>query len=216
MHPRFKHAGIAGMLAGIALAVEFTFFMTSGWSPEKFAAPEAALNLLENGGNHLLIAAGFGFIGLALTAIFIAGLASRLAEDAPTLASATLYFGLIGIAGHSLVPFGLWIGIPALLAMNVEIAVTGWTAFRLVLDSAHGIGGFFMGLSMFATGIAVIQGGMLPRLLGWVALFAGASTLLTLLAAHAAVAGMAFLPALILTMLFRVAAGNALRKSRET
>src|SRR5690606_37004483 len=134
-----KHAGISGMLAGVALAAEFTFFMSSGWSPEKFSDPASAIELLESGGNHLAVAAAFGLAGLALTTMFIAGLAARFARTAPTLASATLFFGLIGIAGHSLVPMSLWIGVPAFLSLSSATAMDAWTAFRIVLDGAHGI-----------------------------------------------------------------------------
>jgi hypothetical protein len=42
-----------------------------------------------------------------LVTIFTVGLATRLGSTAPTRAAATLYFGIIGIAGHGLVPLGL-------------------------------------------------------------------------------------------------------------
>jgi hypothetical protein len=38
MSPRFKHAGIAGVLTGLGLALEFTFFMLGGYSPDHLGA----------------------------------------------------------------------------------------------------------------------------------------------------------------------------------
>lgn len=39
MFPRARAAGVAGIVAGIGLAIEFALFMASGWSPEVFTEP---------------------------------------------------------------------------------------------------------------------------------------------------------------------------------
>lgn len=117
MNPRPRVTGLAGILAGIALAAELTFFMTCGWSPEKFTDPAAALALLRDGGMHLRVAGAFGAIGLVLTTALVAGLAVKLRAKTPTRAAATLYFGIIGITGHELVPLALWVGVPSFVAL---------------------------------------------------------------------------------------------------
>lgn len=43
MSPLLKHAGIAGVLTGLALALEFAFFTISGYSPGNFGSATAAL-----------------------------------------------------------------------------------------------------------------------------------------------------------------------------
>lgn len=216
MRITLKYTGLAGILAGIALACELSLFMVSGWTPEKFSDPSKALELLEHGGVYLQAAAGFGILGLALMCLFLIGLAEKLKDETPTLAGATLYFGLIGVAGHSLVPVGLWMGIPALLSAsdsNAGMALEAWTAFRIVLDGAQGVGSVFMGLSMLATGWASAKWKVLPAYLGWLGIAAGAATLFIVLSNDTRFAGIVIFPSILLTIVFRIWAGNILRKT---
>jgi hypothetical protein len=218
MEPTRQFAGVAGVASAVLLVCETSSFLLSGWSPQRFTDPAQALALLEHGGTALRSAAVFGFVGLAATTFLIAGLAAVLHERAPNLATGTLYFGLIGIAGHSLVPLGLWSGIPAFLTMagqRVDTAEHAWFAFAQVSDAAHGIGNLFGGLAMLTAGAAAM---VRPRwstvvgLLGWTA---GALTLLTLLTIgtpFVTVGGAFFMPALALTVLFRLVSGLVLLK----
>jgi hypothetical protein len=211
--PGPKVAGAAGVLAGFALVGEFGFFMASGWSPEKFSDPAAALALLRDGGDALRVAGLLGMTGLALTALFVAGLAEKLRGPAPSRASATLYLGIVGITGHALVPLSLWLGVPAFLALDQSSALASWGAFAALLDGAQGVGNLFVGLSVIAAGSAILARDDLPSLLGWVALTAGLATTLTVLAADTVVAPLAgalFLPSLLLTVVFRIWAGGVL------
>lgn len=57
MFPRQRAAGMAGVIAGIGLGIEFALFMASGWTPDVFADPGSALTFLESGGGMLRAAA---------------------------------------------------------------------------------------------------------------------------------------------------------------
>lgn len=72
-----------------------------------------------------------------------------------------------------------------------------------------------MGLSMLAAGCAIAVRRALPVLLGWLAVAAGTATVLTVFAPDtpiSAAAGAAFLPALLLAIVFRIWAGLALTR----
>jgi hypothetical protein len=222
MIPQMRTAGVAGMVAGVLLVLETTSFLLSGWSPEKFSDPARAIELLREGGAQLRVAAMFGFAGLLATTFLVAGLASALRNQTPSLAVGTLYFGLIGIAGHSLVPLGLWVGVPAFLTLasrNTVLAQSAWAAFGPTSDTAHGVGTLFMGASMVLAGSAIIASRGARSLLGWVAVAAGALTLATLLTVGtslAAFGGVLFMPALALTVVFRFWAGLSLWRRAES
>jgi len=196
-------AGAAGIAAAILLMRETSSFLLSGWSPARFADPVQALELLRQGGVQLRVAALFGVVGL------VAGLARALSEQAPSLATGTLDFGVIGVAGHSLVPLGLWIGIPAFLTLaiqNASVAESGWAPFAQVSNAAHGVGNFFGGLFILFAGVATMTSPVLSKAVGWIGLIAGLLTLTTLLTVgtlFGAVGGALFMPALALTVLFR-------------
>lgn len=216
MNPGMRVAGIAGMIAGVLLVFETSGFLLSGWSAAKFADPVQAIELLRQGGVALRWAALFGFAGLGVTTYFIVGLAAALHDPAPALATGVLYFGLIGIAGHSLVPLGLWIGTPAFLTMaaqNLSLAQSGWAAFGPVSDTAHGVSNLFLGCSMLFAGIAMVKTRMLSSILGWIGIATGALTLATLALVGtpiSSVGAMLLMPALVLTVLFRFWAGLTL------
>jgi hypothetical protein len=205
------------MVAGILLILETGGFLMSGWTAEKFSSPEQAIQLLHTGGDALRAAAVFGFLGLATTTILLAGLASTLHRSAPAAAAAALYLGLIGIAGHSLVPLGLWIGVPTFTAMathNLALAQSSWAAFQAVSDAAHGIGSLFNGCSMLFAGLAMLHAADWPKLLASVSIGAGVLTLATLLCVGTSIAGaggMLFMPALALTVACRFWSGLQLR-----
>lgn len=221
MFPTPRIAGIAGIVAGIGLAIEFALFMTSGWTPAAFADPAAAMAFMQTSGAQLRTAVFAGFLNLAFATIFIAGLAGRLYVASPSRASATLYFGLLGIAAHGLVPVSLWLGIPMLLGtatQSPQAAANAWGGFALFLSGAGGLGYFFAGLSQLAAGWAIVSTKSMPAVLGWVGVVAGLASATTMAAAQtplAALARAAFLPALLLAIVFRIWAGYALWKSER-
>src|SRR5215813_11163615 len=112
MSPRLKIAGIAGILTALALMGEFLFFMVSGYNPQTFGNSGSALTFLRERGMYVQIAVLFGAAGVAFRMLYVAGLAARLQSKTPTRAAVTLYFGLIGSAGHGLVALSFYVGIP--------------------------------------------------------------------------------------------------------
>ena len=216
MNPGMRTAGAAGIVAAGLLVAETSSFLVSGWSPARFADPGQAMGLIQEGGGALRLAALFGFAGLVATVYLLAGLASALAEESPGAATGLLYLGLVGVAGHSLVPLTLWIGVPAFLhlkAQNVALAKSGWAAFAPISNGAHGIGALFMGCAMLLAGGALVRKPGWMRAAGAAGLAAGLLTIATLLVVGTPLetsAGLIFLPSLGLTVLFRISSGIAL------
>jgi hypothetical protein len=213
MNSKLRLGGLAGIAAGPLLVLETASFLRSGWNPIRFSDPVQAMQLLRQGGGDLRLAAVFGFTGLVVTLCLFIGLADWLRRRTPAFADAVLYLGLIGIAGHSLVPLGLWIGIPMFLSLashNMTLAQNSWAAFAATSNSAEGVGSLFMGLAMLLAGIAALWHRSFSLLLAWIAVIAGALTLITLLAIGTPLYGFAsslFFPSLIATVLFRFIAG---------
>lgn len=215
--PSLRTAGYSGVIAGLGLAVEGALWTSSGWTPDTFADPATALEFLADGGTILRWAVLTGFVNLVFFVVFVAGLAARLEATTPTAATATLWFGMIGAATHVIVPFSHWYGVPAFLDAvdrDPEAARSAWTAFVTVgHEAAGGAGSLFMGLSMLVAGWAMAAHRALPALLGWLGLLTGTLTVLTVFAPDtpvSALAGAAFMPALLLAIAFRVWAGIAL------
>lgn len=219
MHARANVAGLAGVLAGIGLIVEAALFMTSGWTPDVFIDPAAAMAFLEERGAHLRSAAFAGFANLALTVIFIAGLASALRAHAPTRAAATLYLGLVGLTAHGLVPLGLWLGTPLFVthsASDPATAAGAWAGFHAFLEAAGGLGYLFVGLSLIAAGAAILSHERFSSALGWVAILTGVASGAGVLLADTPLdplAGALYLPGLMLVIAFRIWGGSALWRS---
>lgn len=225
MNPRSKIAGWCGVLAGAGLAAESALWTISGWSPDTFANPEAALAFLAEGGDVLRWAVACGFVNLVFFVLLVTGLAGRLRATHPTLAAGTLWFGMIGTATHVLVPMSHWYGVPAFLratAADPAAAEPAWTAFVIVgHEAAGGAGSLFMGMSMLLAGCALVRSrsrgnDSMPRgsaALGYLGVLAGTATVLTLLAPDtplSALAGALFMPSLGLSIVFRIWAGLAL------
>lgn len=217
-----KIAGWSGILAGIGLLIEGVLWSASGWTPASFADPTAAMTFLSESGTILRWAVLSGFINLVFLVVFVAGLAARLQPKTPTLATTTLWFGMIGITLHLLVPLAHWYGVPAFLeavARDPAAAESAWTAFIVVgHEAAGGAGSLFMGLSMLTAGWAIVAERAMPVLVGWLGLLTGALTVLTLFAPDtplSALAGAAFMPSLMLAIIFRIWAGIALTRPEK-
>lgn len=219
MFPTQRAAGIAGVLAGVGLLVEGAFWTISGWTPQTWDVPSTALDFLAESGTMLRVGVFVGALNLVFAVLLIAGLADRLRHAAPTAAAGSLYFGIIGVAAHGLVPIGLWLGVPMFLnlAAHDESSAEGsWGAFAVFIAAAGGLGSLFAGLSTLAVGWAGLTKKVLPALLSWLAVIVGVATALTVLAAHtplAALAGAAYLPSLVLAIVFRIWAGVHLLRS---
>jgi Domain of unknown function (DUF4386) len=211
MSPRARAAGIAGVLAGLGLIGEFVLFTVSGSRPSTLQHASTALPFLQEHGTAIRAAALLGAANAALAVIFLAGLAARLHAKAPTLAVATLYFGIIGAAGDALVAISLWLGTPSftqLAASDHPAASPAWEAFAAVINAFGGFGNLFLGLSLLAAGSAIASTKALPATVGWIALIAGAATLARILGLDPA-----FLVSLILATVFRIWTGIHLWRS---
>src|SRR3972149_2795132 len=112
MSPRRQTAGTMGIVAGIALFLVTILFFTSGASPATFNDPGKALSFLQANTGRLQMIAYLAIITVATAAVFVAGLASALHDKTPTRATAALYFGLGGLAGHTLGAFTVLVAYP--------------------------------------------------------------------------------------------------------
>lgn len=220
MKPRPRLAGLAGVLAGLGLALEFAFFMASGWTADAFGNADAALVLFAEGGSALRAAGFIGVINLALLVLFLAGLAAQLYAAAPTRIAGMLCFGLIGAAAHALVPIGLWAGTPALVSLAAgepELARGAWSGFALAQSAASGAGYFFGGAALLLAGWGMLASRTSASRLGYVGLAAGIAGMAGVLGQGTSLAGVSaalFIPGLLLTIAFRVLAGYALWRER--
>lgn len=222
MNPKFRSAGIAGILTGVALVGEFIFFMMSGYNPQSLSDPAAALKFLQERGMYIRVAVLFGAAGVAFRTLFVSGLAANLYAKTPTQAVATLYFGLLGGAGHGLVALSFYIGIPmlvALAAMDSAAARNAWGVYSTIVSGFEGFGNFLISLMLLAAGSAMISHKEMPVGLGWVGFLAGTATLVRIFTTGTSLAGLAFaafFPSLLLAGLFDVWAGISIWRRGAT
>ncbi|WP_433574738.1 hypothetical protein [Nocardia brasiliensis] len=216
-----RTAGVAGIMAGVGLLVEGALWTATRWTPDTFGAAAATMELFDNDGTLLRAATFVGAINLVCTVLLVAGLAGRLrTAGAGTAASATLYFGVLGIGGHALVPLGLWLGVPEfhdLAAEDTVAAQHAWNGFAVFLAAAGGTGALFLGLSILATGLGAIRTRALSLPLAYLSVATGALTILTVATAAtpiAAVGDSAYFPSLMLATVFRTWTGWQLLTAR--
>ncbi|MDR7401637.1 MAG: DUF4386 family protein [Armatimonadota bacterium] len=212
MVPRQQTAGMLGMLAGLSLAVLFVVYITSGASPQTFADPAKALPYVTENAARLRAIAVLAAVTVVLATFFVAGLAGRLRERAPTRATGVLYFGLLGIAGHGLGALVWWGAVPAVVAraaMDQVAASHAWVATNALSIALDGFGNLFTGLTILLAGWALVAGG--ASALGWYGVVAGILTALTTVipGSTALVVGSFVLP-----VIFLLWAGSWLRTAR--
>ena len=222
MSPRLQHAGIAGVLAGLGLVLEFTFFTLGGYSPENFGTATAALAFLQHQGDLFLrLAVVFGIAGALVRIVYVAGLAAVLREKTPTQAVATLYFGVLGSLGHGLVALTFYSGLPMIVALAAQDHVAAeqtWNAFALMTSGYQALGNALLGFMLLVAGWAIISRKALPVAVGWIGLLAGIVTIVEVLTSGtplAVVGALAYLPTFILAIAFDIWAGLVLWKSKS-
>src|SRR3990172_1134202 len=120
MVPRMRTAGTTGIVAGVALAIGFILFITSGLTFEAFADPGQGLKFATTNAGRLRLMTAFFITTVAFAAVFLAGLAAKLRDKTPTRATATLYLGLLGLAGHGLGALIFWAAIPAICSQGSD------------------------------------------------------------------------------------------------
>ena len=212
MGPRRQTAGTMGIVAGIALLIVTFLFFTSGATPATFNNPANALSFMRENGARLRVIGYVAVITLSTAALFVAGLASALHQRTPTRATGALYFGLAGLAGHTVGAFSVLAAYPWLVATaatdqvsaaHAYVAVNGFT---MATDS---IGNFFGGLSTLLAGWAITATPGFGAGLGWFGVVAGVVTGLAGLAPQVSAL---YLGSFILPIVWLVWAGYTLRR----
>lgn len=103
-----RNGGTAGVMAAILLALGFILFATTGLDMQAMADPAKALPFIaQQGGRWVATNIAFA-LGSVVSLLFVAGIASRLRERAPTRAAALLHLSVIGLAGHALASLLYW------------------------------------------------------------------------------------------------------------
>jgi len=211
MVPRQQSAGTFGILAGISLAIVFFLYITSGATPQTFNDPAQAIPFVTQNAGRLRAIAFFAIITVALAVIFVAGLAGKLRDKAPTRATGVLYFGILGVAGHGIGALLFWLGVPALVAYAAKDQVAAshaWVAINALSATLDGFGNLFVGLSILLAGWAIVATGGMSSALGWYGVVAG---VVTLLAAVAPGNQLVLMGSFVLPILWLFWAGNTLR-----
>jgi len=213
MSPRRQTAGMMGIIAGAALLILFILFFTSGATPATFNDPGAALSFMRDQAGRLEVLACLAIITVATATVFVAGFAAALSQRTPTRATATLYFGLLGLAGHALGAFILFAGYPWLVSMAAkdQVAAThAYVALNGLTMATDGLGNFFVGLStLFGGWAATITPGF-GAALGWFGVVAG---VITALAGLVPQIQPLYLGSFILPIVWLVWAGYTLRRA---
>ncbi len=213
MKPLNKYAGYAGIVTGVALLLEFAFFMASGFIPSVVADPAEAVALIQSKEILLRTATFFGFTGAIASVLFVAGLAANLQAKAPSRATAVLYFGVLGSIGHDLVALSYYLGFPALVALaavNFPEATNSWGAVLAITNGFQGLGNLLLGLMLFLAGSAIVGKGELPKGLGWVGVVGGIATILAVVTSSTPLSGLAYaayIPSIVLAIVFDIWAG---------
>ncbi|HEY6103202.1 MAG TPA: hypothetical protein VI007_08265 [bacterium] len=212
MSPRRQTAGTLGIVAGVALAVLFILYFTSGATPATFNDPAKALEFFRAQSGRNEVIACLAILTVSTAAVFVAGLASALAGRTPTRATATLYFGLGGLAGHALSAFIILAAAPWLVktaAGDQVAAAHAYVAINGLSMASDSLGNFFVGLSTLFAGWAITATPGFGSALGWFGIVTGIVN---------AVAGLVmnvsalFLVSFLLPIVWLIWAGNTLRR----
>lgn len=176
MNPRLQSAGTSGVVAGIALAITFLLFITSGATPSTFADPAKALDFVGKNASRIRLTTVFSLITIAFAFVFLAGLAAKLRDKTPTRATAVLYLGVLGLVGHAVgsMLFGTSAPMVAAYAAKDQVAAShAWVAVFAVDRAADGLGNLYIGLSTLLAGWAITAEKALSPTLGWFGVIAG-------------------------------------------
>lgn len=212
MSPRVQSAGTAGIVAGVALAILFVLFVSSGVTPQLLADPAKGLAYVGQNAGRLRLTTIVSLIAVAFAVVFIAGLAAKLREKTPTRATAVLYFGILALAGHALgtLIFGVSLPMIAAYAAKDPVAASHAWVGALALDgAADGLGNLFVGLSTLMAGWAITSAKALSSALGWFGVIAGVVGVLAFLAPNAE---SLFFLSFLFPIVWLIWAGSALRK----
>ncbi len=213
MVPRQDTAGLSGIIAGIALAVATVIFFTMGATADTFRDPGKALPFLTQNLARIRVLALLFMLTIGFAVPFVAGVAAALRERTPTRATAALYFGLLGLAGHGIGTLLFWSAVPAMTAYAATDQVAAshaWVALNALGGTVDGVGNLFSGLFILLAGWAAVASGAFSGALGWYGVVAGILVVLAVLAPSVEIL---YLGSFVLPVIWLVWAGSALRRA---
>lgn len=213
MVPRMQTAGTAGVITGIALAVLFLLFFTSGITPATFGDPGMMLSYIGKNSTRTWATTVVALVAVAFAVVFVAGLAGKLRDKTPTRAVAVLYFGILALAGHALTSLIFTISgqaVAAYAAKDQVAASHAWVAVAALSGATQGAGNLFYGLSTLMAGWAITASKVLSSTLGWLGVISGALGILVFLFP---MAGPLFPLSFSVQIVWVIWAGSTLRKA---
>lgn len=206
-----RNGGTFGILSGVALALLFIMFATSGITPDTLADPAKALPAIRQQATRFKLFGLFGGLAVAFSLPFTAALYLRLRNGAPTRATTALLLVIVGLVGHGVGSLYAGVAFPSVAAVSDQ--TTASPAYVAVLASdqvVDTLGNAFTGAGDAVFGWAILSTAALPALVGWVFAVAG---IVSLLAALAPGADILFIGSLLLTIIALVWGGLALRRA---
>lgn len=206
-----RNGGSAGLVAAALLLLLLVFFFTLGLDPQTAADPAKMLSLIAQKGATWALIGISGALAAAFAAVFSIGVFRRLRDRTPTRAAASLLLAAVGLASHGLAAVIQWQGglQLAVYASTDQVGAThAWLAVSATAAGISGLANVFTGGSLLLAGWAIVDAGALSRIVGWVVIVAGALNLINVFAPTSPVA---FLGAIIFTIIWLGWAGSQLR-----
>jgi hypothetical protein len=206
-----QNAGTAGFVTAALLATLFLLILSTGMTPQTALDPDKVIPLLKQKASVFGAIGVLGALAAGFGLVFSIGLFSRLRDRAPTRAAAILGFALVGLTAHALGALMLWRGGALIVAVSAKDQVAAnhaWIAANAVAQGLDGLGDGFTGASILVAGWAIVATGAMSASLGWLAVVAGAVTLLQLLSP----APVLFLAGFLLTIVWLAWGGSQLRQ----
>ncbi len=206
-----QNAGTAGFVTAALLATLFLLILSTGMTPQTALDPDKVIPLLKQKASVFGAIGVLGALAAGFGLVFSIGLFRRLRDRAPTRAAAILGFALVGLTAHALGALMLWRGGALIVAVSAKDQVAAnhaWIAANAVAQGLDGLGDGFTGASILVAGWAIVATGAMSASLGWLAVVAGAVTLLQLLSP----APVLFLAGFLLTIVWLAWGGSQLRQ----
>lgn len=206
-----RNGGTFGILAGVALALLFAAFATSGITPDTLGDPAKALPVFREQAARLKLIGLFGTLTVAFSLPFAAALYLRLRNGAPTRATSALLLLLVGLIGHGLGSLFAGVGFPAVAAVADQTTAShAYVAVLAVDQVADTLGNAFTGAGDAVFGWAIVSTAALPAVVGWIFALAGIVSVVLALAPGADVL---FIGSIVLTIISLIWGGVALRRA---
>lgn len=206
-----RNGGIFGILAGVALAMLFAAFATSGITPDILGDPAKALPLIREQATRLKLIGLFGALAVAFSLPFAAALYLRLRNGAPTRATTGLLLLLVGLIGHGLGSLVVGVGFPTVAAVTDQTAASpAYLAVLAASQVADTLGNAFTGAGDAVVGWAIVSTAALPTIVGWVFALTG---IVSVLLALVPGADILFIGSIVLTIISLIWGGVALRRA---